>query len=181
MTQQTVKWVHAVTLSGKINVFNQFNINNTLLPSNILFQSYPKSGSAVSQSCLVGLSSIILAAVPGVALSTACEDAHIKISSACEDAHAKSHPYGSRKVTALLILRAASVYPVGSPVEATSVASLSLNRPLCPRTLVPWVLPVEKSGVFTNTRTSEAWFSKYFSPMADDRHCWRLLLWMEGF
>jgi len=100
--------MHAVTLSGKINVFNQFNINNTLLPSNILFQSYPKSGSAVSQSCLVGLSSIILAAVPGVALSTACEDAHIKISSACEDAHAKSHPYGCRKVTALLILRAAS-------------------------------------------------------------------------
>lgn len=108
----------AVMLSGKINVFNQLNVNNALLLSNILLQSHPKSGNAVSQSCLVGMSSpITLAAVLRVALG-----------SACGDAHRKSCLCGGRKVFAPQKLRVVPVYPTAPPTSTISVSSPTLPQ-----------------------------------------------------
>lgn len=110
--------MHAVMLSGKINVFNQLNVNNALLPSNILLQSHPKSGNAVSQSCLVDMSSsIALAAVLRVALGTACGDAH-----------KKSRLHGGRKVFAPQKLRVVPVYPAAPPTSTITVSSLTLPQ-----------------------------------------------------
>lgn len=130
--------MHAAKLSGKINVSKQLNINNTPAFQYPLSEPSDKQ-KCCGQSCLVGLSScIILAAVPGVPLCTACEGVCTK--AICTVAERSLPLKGT----------AGAMCPVAIPAGTISVSLLS--RLLCPRTLLHQVLPVEKSSGFLGTR-----------------------------
>lgn len=129
--------MHPVKLSGKINVFKQLSINNTLLLSNIPFQSHMTR--CCGQSYLVNLRfPIILAGVSRVAL-TQCLWGYTH----------KSQLHCNSKVFVPLKLRAGAIYPAALPADVVSVSSL--NWLLCPRTFLGQVLPIENSGGFKET------------------------------